>query len=323
MFPRTSALVPRARAVLQRAASTLFGGGMPVRILGRTARALAALVVLGHAALAVFVLLASAVLSRANPPFTALMAYRKLTVGQAIEARRPVPLARMPRAAREMVVRLEDFRFYSHRGIDLGAIRDAYLVNRSIGYTLYGGSTIPQQLARNLFLTPRKTYFRKYLEALIAVEMDLLLSKQRILELYLNNIEWGKGVFGIGAAAHHYYGTQPARLTVDQQRRMVAILTNPLRYNVNTFMKSRQMAARYRYLVSRFVDPADAPLPAPREEGPPGAETRQPDPGQPAGEDGGTSETAPGEAPEAAPPAPPAAPAAGAQAVGAPAAGAP
>ncbi len=277
MLPRTTGIIPRALAMATNAASTVLGGGMPVRILWRALRALAALFVLGHAALAVFVLLASAVLSRVNPPFTALMVYRKLTVGQRIEARRPVALARMPRAAREMVVRLEDFNFYRHRGIDLGAIRDAYVVNRSIGYTLYGGSTIPQQLARNLFLTPRKTYFRKYLEALIAVEMDLVLSKNRILELYLNNIEWGKGVFGIGAAAEHYYGTQPVRLTVDQQRRMVAILTNPLRYNVSTFSRSRQMAARYRYLVSRFTDPSDAPLALQGADGPPGQETRQPD----------------------------------------------
>jgi monofunctional glycosyltransferase len=290
MFPLSKSFNPRA--VLGRAASVLLGDGMPARILGRAARALAALVVLGHAALAVFVLLASAVLSRANPPFTALMAWRRLTAGQAIEARLPVPLSRMPRALPDMVVRLEDFHFYGHRGIDLGAIRDAYLVNRSLGYTLYGGSTIPQQLARNLFLTPRKTYFRKYLEALIAVEMDLLLSKRRILELYLNNIEWGKGVFGVGAASHHYYGTTPARLTVDQQRRMVAILTNPLRYTVTTFPKSRQMAARYRYLVSRFADPSDAPAPTPVTEEQPGAETRQPDP-EPAGPDTGQAGTEP------------------------------
>jgi monofunctional biosynthetic peptidoglycan transglycosylase len=235
---------------------------MPLRILGRFLRSLLILVVAGHAALFVFVLLASAVLSAANPPFTALMAWRKLTAGQQIGATRFVPLRQIPRPARDMVVRLEDFRFWSHRGIDLGAIRDAYLVNRSIGYTLYGGSTIPQQLARNLFLTPRKTYFRKYVEALIALEMDLLLSKERILELYLNNIEWGKGVFGIGAAAQHYFGTKAASLSVDQQRRLITILTSPLRFGPTTFMRSRQMAARYRYLVSRFPDPSDAPAPA-------------------------------------------------------------
>jgi monofunctional biosynthetic peptidoglycan transglycosylase len=217
----------------------------------------------------------------ANPPFTALMAWRRLTAGQKIGATRFVPLRQIPRPARDMVVRLEDFRFWSHRGIDLGAIRDAYLVNRSIGYTLYGGSTIPQQLARNLFLTPRKTYFRKYIEALIAVEMDLLLSKERILELYLNNIEWGKGVFGIGAASQHYFGTRPGNLSVDQQRRLITILTSPLRFGPTTFMKSRQMAARYRYLVSRFPDPSDAPAPA-AAEGPGDAPPKAVPPEQPA-----------------------------------------
>jgi monofunctional biosynthetic peptidoglycan transglycosylase len=82
--------------------------------------------------------------------------------------------------------------------------------------------------------------------------MDLVLSKSRILELYLNNIEWGRGVYGIGAAALHYYGTGIGNLSVDQIRRLVTIITNPLRYNVDTFTRSRQMAARYRYLVSRI-----------------------------------------------------------------------
>lgn len=262
MFLRARHAFQHARSLLSEAARTILRGGMPRRILGRLFRTLLALVLVGHATLALVVLLASAGLSLANPPVTALMVYRTLTVGQKIGATRFVALRQIPRPARDMVVRLEDLHFYRHRGIDLGAIRDAYLINKSIGTTLYGGSTIPQQLARNLFLTPRKTYFRKYLEALIAIEMDLLLSKDRILELYLNNIEWGKGVFGIGAAAQHYYGVRPGSLSVDQQRRLITILTNPLRYNVHTFTKSRQMAARYRYLVSRYADPSDAPPPS-------------------------------------------------------------
>ncbi|MCX7040500.1 MAG: transglycosylase domain-containing protein [Spirochaetes bacterium] len=245
--------------LLRDVGRTLLADGVLRRLLGRLVRVLAACFLLGHAALALFVLLASIVLSRGNPPVTALMVYRRLTVGQKTAETRFVPLRQIPRSARDMVVRLEDFKFYQHGGIDLGAIRDAYLVNTSIGYTLYGGSTIPQQLARNLFLTPRKTYLRKYVEALIAVEMDLLLTKNRILELYLNNIEWGRGVYGIGAAALHSYGTGIGNLSLDRIRRLVTIITNPLRYNVDTFTRSRQMAARYRYLVSRFPDPIDAP----------------------------------------------------------------
>jgi hypothetical protein len=153
-----------------------------------------------------------------------------------------------------MVVRLEDGHFWTHPGIRLGAIRDAYLINRNIGYALYGGSTITQQLARNLFLTPRKTYFRKYLEAITAICMDLVLPKTRILELYLNVIEWGRGTFGITAAAARYCGVRPSALTLDQQRRLIAVLPNPLRYDIATLLGSRQLAVRYQYLVAKFPD---------------------------------------------------------------------
>jgi monofunctional biosynthetic peptidoglycan transglycosylase len=222
------------------------------------ARYLLAGIVLCHAALLICVLFASIALSRWNPPVTALMVYRWTTAHQKARPLLFVPLRRIPRAARDMLVRLEDFKFYRHAGIDLGAIRDAYALNRAVGRRMYGGSTIPQQLARTLFLTPRKTYLRKYVEAIIAVEMDLLLSKDRLLELYCNYIEWGKGVYGIGAASAYYYRTGVGSLTLDEQRRLVTIITNPLRYDVNTYSRSRQMAERYRYLLSRFPDPAPA-----------------------------------------------------------------
>jgi monofunctional biosynthetic peptidoglycan transglycosylase len=231
----------------------------PARIAGKLARFFLAGLVLAHILLFLIVLLASLVLLRWNPPVTALMMWRDVTAHQKSLPVRFVPLREIPRVARRMVIRLEDFHFYSHRGIDLGAIRDAWLVNRSIGYPLYGGSTIPQQLARNLFLTPRKTYLRKYIEAFIAVEMDLVLPKDRILELYLNIIEWGKGIYGIGAASHYYFGTAVAGLSLDEIRKLVTIITNPIRFSVDTFQKSRQMRARYAYLVSRFPDPTAEP----------------------------------------------------------------
>jgi monofunctional biosynthetic peptidoglycan transglycosylase len=179
----------------------------PARIASRFLRAIVVFAIACHAALFLFVLLASLVLLVWNPPVTALMVYRDVTVHQKSRPIRFVPLRQIPRVARNMIIRLEDYRFYSHHGVDLGAIRDAWMINSSIGRTAVGGSTIPMQLARNLFLTPRKTYVRKYMEALIAVEMDLILPKDRILELYLNCIEWGKGVFGIGAASAYYFKT--------------------------------------------------------------------------------------------------------------------
>jgi monofunctional glycosyltransferase len=247
----------------------------PSRIAGKLARFLVAGFILAHAVLFLIVLAASLVLLHLNPKVTALMVWRGVTAHQKAQPVRFVPLQHIPLVARRMVIRLEDYHFYTNFGIDLGAIRDAYLTNRAIGYPLYGGSTIPQQLARNLFLTPRKTYLRKYSEALIAMEMDLFMPKNRILELYLNCIEWGKGVYGIGTASYHYYGTSVASLSLDELRRLVTIITNPVRFNVNTFPRSRQMRERYDYLVSRFPDPSSEPT----EPGPPLA---SPPPVQPA-----------------------------------------
>jgi monofunctional biosynthetic peptidoglycan transglycosylase len=229
----------------------------PARAAGKLARFALHAFVLGHVILLAVVLLSSLVLLKANPRHTALMLWRRVTAGVHSPAIRFTPLRDIPRPARDMVVRLEDWHFWTHPGIHLGSIRDAYLVNRNIGYALYGGSTITQQLARNLFLTPRKTYFRKYLEALTALGMDLVLPKARILELYLNVIEWGRGTFGIGAASARYYGLPPSALGLDQQRRLIAMLPNPLRYDVSTLLGNRQLAIRYEYLLTRF--PAAAP----------------------------------------------------------------
>jgi monofunctional glycosyltransferase len=231
----------------------------PGRVFGKALRAFLWLAVLAHAVLIVIVLFASILLLKVNPPTTALIVYRRVTTHESARPTRFVPLRQIPPVLRTMVVRLEDMHFYQHPGVDLGALRDAWNINASIGRTVVGGSTIPMQLARNLFLTPRKTYFRKYLEAIIALEMDLVIPKSRLLELYMNNIEWGKGVFGIGAGSFASYGTAVTNLSLDQMRRMAAIITNPLRYNVNTFSQSRQMEERYLYLVTRFPDPAAEP----------------------------------------------------------------
>jgi monofunctional biosynthetic peptidoglycan transglycosylase len=233
----------------------------PARIAARFIRSLVVLVLCCHAALFLLILAASLALLRGNPHVTALMIYRSMTVHQKPQPIRFVPLRQIPRAARTMVIRLEDYRFYSHHGIDLGAIREAWSINNSMGRTAVGGSTIPMQLARNLFLTPRKTYLRKYMEALIALELTLILPKDRILELYLNCIEWGRGVFGIGAASAYYYRTGVGGLGLDEFRRLATIITNPLRYDVQSFSRSAQMSQRYAYLLSRFPDPEAAPVP--------------------------------------------------------------
>jgi monofunctional glycosyltransferase len=248
-------MIPRfIRAVLEHV--------HPLQSLARLARLLLWGIAAFHACLFVMILFSSIFLSRWNPPVTSLMTYRALTTRVSANPVVFVPLSRIPRSAQLMFISLEDLKFYRHIGIDPGAIRDAYRVNKAIGYTLYGGSTITQQLARTLFLTPRKTYLRKYVEALIAVEMDLMLTKQRILELYINYIELGKGVYGIGAASWAGFGHSPATLSVDEFRRLASILPNPIRFTVDTFSRSRQMAERYRYLVEHFPDPQDPMQPA-------------------------------------------------------------
>ena len=112
----------------------------PARVFGKLARVALWLILAAHAALFLLVLVASLLLLRVNPPVTALMIYRGVTVHQAAKPVRWVPLRQIPRAVRNMIVRLEDFRFYQHAGVDLGALRDAWLINASIGRTAVGGS---------------------------------------------------------------------------------------------------------------------------------------------------------------------------------------
>ena len=186
-----------------------------------------------------------------NPPATSLMAWRALN-GTKIVAPRPLPLKQIPAFVRSGILYLEDHNFRTHYGIVWGAIVEAWEANQELGYEAYGGSTITQQLARSLFLTTHKNWFRKGAEAVIALMLEAVLSKDRILELYLNNIEWGPGVFGIEAGARHHFGTGVRNLTKEQLARLLAIVTSPVNYSVKTFTKNRGMVARYNALLKRF-----------------------------------------------------------------------
>jgi monofunctional biosynthetic peptidoglycan transglycosylase len=171
-----------------------------------------------------------------------------------------VPLSAVPRYAQLMFVRLEDNTFYEHPGVELRALREAWRANRVLGYVYRGGSTIPMQLARTLWLTQNRTYLRKYAEAWAALEMDLLLPKRRILELYLNSIEFGPGVYGIAAAARWHFGKSAAKLDRDEFRRLAVIVASPLRYDTHNFLRRRALAERYAYLVAAFPDPGATPV---------------------------------------------------------------
>ncbi len=124
----------------------------------------------------------------------------------------------------------EDDGFYHHDGFDVKGMENA--IERSIKKgTLAGGSTISQQLSKNLYLSPSKNPVRKIKEAIITWRIEKTLSKRRILEIYLNVAEWGDGIFGIEAAARHYYHKSAKNLTAQEASRLAAVLPNPIRYN--------------------------------------------------------------------------------------------
>jgi monofunctional biosynthetic peptidoglycan transglycosylase len=131
------------------------------------------------------------------------------------------------------VVAAEDDRFLDHSGFDWDSMTQALEKNLKRGKTVAGGSTISQQLAKNLFLSSRRSYARKAEEALITVMIEAVWSKKRILEVYLNVAEWGEGIFGAEAAARHYYGISAAQLDAPQAARLAVMLPNPRRYQKN------------------------------------------------------------------------------------------
>jgi monofunctional biosynthetic peptidoglycan transglycosylase len=188
-----------------------------------------------------------------DPPFTILMPYRSLGYGWKLEAPRPLPLKSVPAYLRTMLIAVEDGKFYDHFGIDFEAFKRAREINERVGKPLYGGSTLTMQVARTLFLVPEKSYVRKYFEVIAALELELFLSKNRILELYFGYAEWGKGIFGIEAAARHWYGKGVASLTRDEGARLIALLSSPIRYSPTTLNKSGILRERYAYLLRRFV----------------------------------------------------------------------
>jgi monofunctional biosynthetic peptidoglycan transglycosylase len=139
-----------------------------------------------------------------------------------------VPYARISPNLKRAVIAAEDAKFTEHGGFDWDGIEKALEKNRSKGKVVAGGSTITQQLAKNLFLSPVRSYWRKGAEAVVTVMLEAMLSKRRILELYLNVIEWGSGVFGAEAAAQRYFGVSAADLSVEQAARLAAMTPRPL-----------------------------------------------------------------------------------------------
>ena len=135
------------------------------------------------------------------------------------------------------VIASEDAKFLDHEGFDWEGIQKAYEKNLKKGKIVAGGSTISQQLAKNLFLSTKRTPWRKAQEAVITLMLEKILTKRRILEIYLNVIEWGNGVFGAEAAARHYYKSSASKLSAGQAARLAAMIPNPRFYDKHQYTR--------------------------------------------------------------------------------------
>ncbi|MBR1426749.1 MAG: monofunctional biosynthetic peptidoglycan transglycosylase [Paludibacteraceae bacterium] len=169
--------------------------------------------------------------------YTPLMLIRKhqaFSQGERLTLRQEwVPIEYISPDIIEAVIEAEDARFYEHGGFSYNDMLDAFYRNRRMGCIVAGGSTISQQTAKNVFCTPARTYTRKLFEAYFTVLIELFWGKERIMEVYLNVIELGYGLFGVEAAAQEYYGTTALRLNYRSARALASIIPCPVYYDPN------------------------------------------------------------------------------------------
>ncbi len=194
-----------------------------------------------------------------RPVKTAFMVYREGQWQKAGLQRRIrqkwVPLSRISPYAVKAVIIAEDDKFWSHEGFDFGAIQKAIEKDLQKRRFKAGGSTISQQLVKNLYLTPAKNPVRKLKEAVLTWRLERNLSKRRIIELYLNVAEWGEGIFGIEAAARHYFGKGADALTAREAAALAVVLPGPLRFHPvegGRYVENRTEAV-YRIMVRRGI----------------------------------------------------------------------
>jgi monofunctional biosynthetic peptidoglycan transglycosylase len=162
-----------------------------------------------------------------------------------------VPLSRISPYLRRAVVAAEDASFFTHEGFDWEGMKDAAIYDLEKGELKRGGSTITQQLAKNLYLSSERSLLRKAQEALITRSLEHELSKERILELYLNVAEWGTGVYGAEAASRHHFNKPARDLTEDEAAWLAAVLPSPRRYD--PLRKTHALAKRYERVLHRMA----------------------------------------------------------------------
>jgi monofunctional biosynthetic peptidoglycan transglycosylase len=228
-------------------------------------------------------------LAQKNPGRTAVMRQREeeaKDAGRRIgHSQSWVPLSRVSRHVIHALLSSEDQKFFGHEGVDWEAVRASVEANRKAGRFARGGSTLTQQLAKNLFFSTRRSLVRKVRELVVSRWLEQDLTKARILELYLNVIEWGDGVYGCEAAARRYYGKSCAVLDENEAAGLVAMIPNPRRINprVNAARHARAqrrvlwLMAHAGYLGNTRLGSEPPPPPEPVEEDePPPLEPAEP-----------------------------------------------
>ncbi len=193
-------------------------------------------------------------LARSAPERTAMMKQREREARKAGKAlridQRWVPYTRVSPTLRRAILIAEDDKFFSHEGLDWDEIQASARKNLEERKVVRGGSTVTQQLAKNLFLGDARTLTRKFEEAFLAIRLERALPKRRIFELYLNLIEWGDGIFGAEAAARRYFGVSAAGLNERQAVLLAAVIINPRRFSV--LQPNRRIERRVRLIASRM-----------------------------------------------------------------------
>lgn len=192
-------------------------------------------------------------LKKQNPGKTSFMEYREdeyRARGKKVKIQsRWVPLKSISPYLMKAVLIAEDDKFWKHHGFDKEAIQKAFEKNLESGKFKLGGSTISQQLTKNLYLTPAKNPVRKLKEAIITWRLERTLSKRRILELYLNVVEWGEGIFGAEAASRRHFGKPASALTAEEAAKLAAALPNPRRYRVDGTSRYVERRAKIIYAI--------------------------------------------------------------------------
>ncbi|MBP7653041.1 monofunctional biosynthetic peptidoglycan transglycosylase [Candidatus Dependentiae bacterium] len=186
-----------------------------------------------------------------NPKKTNLM---KIRINESSENKKKIkiyhlwkPMNKISPHLVKSVIAAEDAHFYEHFGFDIKGIKNAVTKNKKSKKVKFGGSTITQQLAKNLFLWPGRSYLRKVLEAYYTILLEIFLSKNRILEIYLNIIEWGNGLFGAEVASLKYFKISADKLSPMQAATLAVIIPNPRKYKLysNYILKRKRVIRKY------------------------------------------------------------------------------